>query len=85
MPSSAQISLAVVLAQVDGEIGDPVGMAGVAAERGGAERPTHPLDHLRAALLHEMADGERNRASETLLVEGISIDVGGCGHQGETQ
>jgi hypothetical protein len=69
-----EIGLGMALPQVDGEIGDPLRVHGVAAERTGAERAADPAQHLGGGGLDGGPDPHREPVGRAAWV---GVDLGG--------
>ncbi|MFD0523470.1 hypothetical protein [Paractinoplanes durhamensis] len=69
-----EVGLGVALAQVDGEVRDPAGVVGVAAQRAGPQRAAHPVEDLGRGGLDGGADAQGQPVGVGLRV---GVDPGG--------
>ena len=60
-PEPGHVLLAMVLAEIDKEVGGPAGLIGVKAQRPGSAGPAHPFEHLGASRLDQVPGLERDR------------------------
>ena len=70
-----QVTLGVMLAQVDGEIGDRAGVRFVVAERSGAQRPAGPGQHVGGDRLGQRPDPQRSQRALAVPVAGVRVDL----------
>ena len=70
-----QVALRVMLAQVDGEVGDRAGVRLVVAERPGAQRPARPGQHVGGDRLGQRPHPQCPQRALAAQVAGVRVDL----------
>ena len=80
-PELGQIPLGVALADVDGQVGDPLSVPSVLTQRAGPQGAAGAGDGFVDRVFHDRADATGQQLSGTGPVERIGVDLGCRGGQ----
>jgi hypothetical protein len=76
-PSSGQVALGVMLAQIHGQVRHPARMRLVATQRPRAQRPAHPLHDLGGHSLHQSAQPQGTQLAAVVAILRSRVNLRG--------